>query len=123
MGPGTWMVRVQSKCGSNIYTTGTTNYTIGSCRMAGETEEMVSNMILFPNPTSDRSLLNFSSATEGDYVLTLTDLSGRVLNTVTGVAVAGENTAEINVNGFAKGVYFVGLTLNGETRQVKLTVQ
>jgi len=123
MGPGSWMVRVQSKCGSNIYTTGTTNYTIGSCRMSGETEEMVSNMILFPNPTSDRSLLNFSSTTEGDYVLTLTDLSGRVLNTVTGVAVAGENTAEINVNGFAKGVYFVGLTLNGETRQIKLTVQ
>jgi hypothetical protein len=123
MGPGTWMVRVQSKCGSNIYTTGTTNYTIGSCRTAGEVEELVSNLILFPNPTSDRSLLNFSSATEGDYVLTLTDLSGRVLNTVTGVAVAGENTAEINVNGFAKGVYFVGLTLNGETRQVKLTVQ
>jgi len=46
-----------------------------------------------------------------------------VLNTIQGSAVVGENTAEILVDGYAKGVYFVGLTLNGETRQIKLTVQ
>jgi hypothetical protein len=67
--------------------------------------------------------LNFTSAIEGAYVLTLTDLSGRVLKSIEGSAVLGENTAEISAEGFAKGVYFVGLTLNGETRQIKLIVQ
>jgi len=78
---------------------------------------------LFPNPTSDRSLLNFTSEVDGDYSLIITDLSGRILRTSNGTAVTGENTTEILVDGYAKGVYFVGLTLNGETRQIKLTVQ
>jgi hypothetical protein len=117
------MVRVQSKCGTTIYTTGTTNYSIGSCRMAGVSDEMVSDLVLFPNPTTERSLLNFTSIAEGDYAITVKDISGRTLRTITGSAVTGENTAEINVNGLSIGMYLVGLTLNGETRQVKLTVE
>jgi hypothetical protein len=123
MGPGSWMVRVQSKCGTTIYSTGTTNYTIGSCRTAGVSEELVSNLVLFPNPATERSLLNFTSFEEGDYTITVKDISGRTLRTITGSAVTGENTAEINVNGLSIGLYLVGLTLNGETRQVKLTVE
>jgi len=123
MGPGSWMVRVQSKCGTTIYSTGTTNYTISSCRTSGVSEELVSNLVLFPNPATERSLLNFTSIAEGDYAITVKDISGRTLRTISGTAVAGENTAEINVNGLSIGLYLVGLTLNGETRQVKLTVE
>jgi hypothetical protein len=117
------MVRVQSKCGTTIYSTGTTNYTISSCRTSGVSEELVSNLVLFPNPATERSLLNFTSIAEGDYAITVKDISGRTLRTISGTAVAGENTAEINVNGLSIGLYLVGLTLNGETRQVKLTVE
>jgi hypothetical protein len=123
MGPGSWMVRVQSKCGTTIYSTGTTNYTISSCRTAGVSENTVSGMVLFPNPTADRSLLNFSSRTEGSYILTVSDVTGRVLSTATGNASAGENTAEILMHGNAAGIYIVSLTLNGETSQTKLTVK
>lgn len=124
LGVGTWEYRVQSWCGGILMGV-TPSYftTIGSCRQAGISQEVVSNMVLFPNPTSSRSLLNFSSEIDGDYTIAVSDISGRVLNTIQGSAVVGENTAEILVDGYAKGVYFVGLTLNGETRQIKLTVQ
>ena len=124
LGVGTWEYRVQSWCGGILMGV-TPSYftTIGSCRSAGVSHEVVSNMVLFPNPTSSRSLLNFSSEIDGDYTIAVSDISGRVLNTIQGSAVVGENTAEILVDGYAKGVYFVGLTLNGETRQIKLTVQ
>jgi len=124
LGVGTWEYRVQSWCGGILMGV-TPSYftTIGSCRSAGVSQEVVSNMVLFPNPTTSRSLLNFSSEIIGDYTIAVSDISGRVLNTINGSAVVGENTAEILVDGYAKGVYFVGLTLNGETRQIKLTVQ
>ena len=123
MGPGSWMVRVQSKCGTTIYTTGTTNYSIGSCRMAGVSDELVSNLVLFPNPTTERSVLNFTSMDEGNYVVNISDISGRVLRTMNGNAVAGENTAILSVADLSKGIYFVSLELAGETKQIKLIVQ
>jgi len=124
LGVGTWEYRVQSWCGGILMGV-TPSYfaVIGACRSAGISQEVVSNMVLFPNPTTSRSLLNFSSEIDGDYTIAVSDISGRVLNTIQGSAVVGENTAEILVDGYAKGVYFVGLTLNGETRQIKLTVQ
>jgi hypothetical protein len=123
MGPGSWMVRVQSKCGTTIYTTVTTNYTIGSCRMAGVSDELVSDLVLFPNPTTERSVLNFTSMDEGNYVVNISDISGRVLRTMNGNAVAGENTAILSVADLSKGIYFVSLELAGETKQIKLIVQ
>jgi len=123
LAPGSWDFRIQNWCGNAVAgLTNPYNFNIASCRIAG-IQENVSNLVLFPNPTSDKSLLNFTSEVDGDYSLIITDLSGRILRTSNGTAVTGENTTEILVDGYAKGVYFVGLTLNGETRQIKLTVQ
>ena len=123
LAPGSWDFRVQNWCGNAVAgLTNPYNFNIASCRMAG-IQEPATNLVLFPNPTSSKSLLNFNSAIEGAYVLTFTDLSGRVLKSIEGSAILGENTAEISAEGFSKGVYFVGLTLNGETRQIKLIVQ
>jgi len=122
LGPGAWMIRVQSKCGNTIYSTATTNYSIGSCRFAGESQT-TSGMVLFPNPTSDRSILNFSATQQGAYSIVVSDLSGRVAQTLTGTALEGENSAVISMAGFAPGMYLVALNLNGSVQQVKLTVQ
>jgi hypothetical protein len=97
--------------------------TIGSCRTAGVSEELVSDLVLFPNPTNERSVLNFSSTEEGNYILNISDISGRILRTMNGNAVAGENTAILSVADMSKGIYFVSLELAGETKQIKLIVQ
>jgi hypothetical protein len=124
LAPGSWDFRIQSWCNNAVgNTTAPVNFSIVSCRMAGVSENTVSGMVLFPNPTADRSLLNFSSRTEGAYILTVSDVTGRVLSTATGNASAGDNTAEILMHGNAAGIYIVSLTLNGETSQTKLTVQ
>lgn len=124
LAPGSWDFRVQTWCGNAV--AGLTlplNFSISSCRMSGVTENTISEMVLFPNPTADRSLLNFSSKTEGAYILTIADVTGRVISTAEGTASEGENTAEILMNGNAKGIYFVSLTLNGTTSQTKLIVE
>jgi len=125
LSPGTWYYRVQTYC-NGVWSASNAPDTvvINSCRLANLNEsDYMGHIQLFPNPTEQRSLLNFSSALEGEYSITLTDVSGRVLQSQSGYAVTGENTAEILVDGYTKGLYFVGLTLNGETRQLKLTVQ
>lgn len=124
LAPGSWDFRIQSWCNNAVgNTTAPVNFNITSCRMAGVNENTISEMVLFPNPTADRSLLNFSSKTEGAYILTIADVTGRVISTAEGTASEGENTAEILMNGNAAGIYFVSLTLNGTTSQTKLIVE
>jgi len=124
LGIGNWEYKIQSWCGNALMGT-TPSYfiSIPTCRLAGVAEEVVSRLELFPNPATNRSLLNFSSEIDGAYILTISDLSGRVMKRIQGNAVAGENTIEILVDEYAKGIYFVGLTLNEESRQIKLIVQ
>lgn len=124
LGAGTWTYRIQTWCGGVLVaSTANLTTTIGSCRMAGGSEEPFSDLVLFPNPTNDRSVLNFSSNEEGNYILNISDISGRVLRTMNGNAVAGENTAILSVADMSKGIYFVSLELAGETKQIKLIVQ
>lgn len=123
LAPGSWQIRIQSWCGGSLAATTTTfNWAFPSCRLAGETAKS-SGITLFPNPTSDRSILNFNAAQEGTYSIVVSDLSGRVAQTLTGTAVAGENSAVISMAGLAPGMYLVALNLNGSVQQVKLTVQ
>jgi len=120
---GTWNVRVQSKCGSTIYTTAATTYSVSSCRMAAETQEIESYVTLFPNPASKYTILNFSTQNEGDYSILLRDIAGRVVKTVSGRAGVGENTAVINVEELSSGIYFILFTFEGGTIPLKLTVE
>jgi hypothetical protein len=124
LGAGSWTYRVQTWCsGFLVASTANMMTTIGSCRTAGVSEELVSDLVLFPNPTNERSVLNFTSTEEGNYILNISDISGRVLRTMNGNAVAGENTAILSVADMSKGIYFVSLELAGETKQIKLIVQ
>jgi len=124
LGAGSWTYRVQTWCsGFLVASTANMMTTIGSCRTAGVSEELVSDLVLFPNPTNERSVLNFSSTEEGNYILNISDISGRILRTMNGNAVAGENTAILSVADMSKGIYFVSLELAGETKQIKLIVQ
>jgi protocatechuate 3,4-dioxygenase beta subunit len=62
---------------------------------------------IYPNPTSERSTITFSSATAEDYTLSVTDISGRVLFEENRTSVIGLNQAELNLGGFSQGIYLV----------------
>jgi hypothetical protein len=117
------MIRVQTKCGTNIYSTTTLNYTVGSCRLAGVASALETEMSIAPNPTHSGTVLSFNTNHESDFILTVTDLSGRVIWNQMGYSTTGMNQVAIPTEGLSKGVYFAGITIQGETNRVKFIVQ
>jgi len=61
---------------------------------------------LYPNPASTTSTLVVKGLV-GEAKVIITDVQGRTINTFTMKSINGEATKSINVNEFAKGVYYV----------------
>jgi hypothetical protein len=88
-----------------------------SSRSGYKSEEMV----MYPNPATDRAQVFFTAAQGGKYAYEVTDVTGKVIvkNQVT--AVAGNNNLTIDVSRFLPGVYMVMLhTGDKQLRTFKL---
>jgi len=120
--PGVWDFRIQNWC--NNAAAGLTNsysYTISSCRQGGIKPDENSTFVLFPNPTTDFSILNFSSEVENDFSVQITDLSGKTIQEISGIANSGINSIRILTNQLPRGLYFLTLSLNNQvSKQIKL---
>lgn len=66
----------------------------------------------FPNPASSVLNINFNTVTSGDYRLTLTDLSGRIVRADELDVQGGVNNIQWNMEGYQSGVYL--LVLQGQ---------
>lgn len=68
---------------------------------------------LFPNPTD--GMFTLSAVTEGDFEATIVvqDLSGKVLTTTDGELVSGRMEKQMNLSGYAPGVYLVTVNVDG----------
>lgn len=73
----------------------------------GTTSNGISNgTAIFPNPATDLATVSFSTETEGDVAITLTDLSGKEVTVLAATFMrAGKQQVEINLSGFAPGAY------------------
>ena len=105
--PGSWsgsLDLVGTYLGVNIY-----GSPAGPCVLVGLNEVKANDFALsaFPNPSADQVNVVFNSSVRGNYTVKLTDLAGRVLNVVTGNAIFGENTINMNASAFAAGVYMI----------------
>ncbi len=115
---------------NNTYFSGTSVLNVAAAIMAPVTEYRSAvntaadaKLAIFPNPSSDRSILSFNSEFGGDYTISVLDLSGRVMIQETRGGVAGLNNAEIDISGLSKGVYMVNLLNEGKSISKKLVVQ
>ncbi|SEL96261.1 Por secretion system C-terminal sorting domain-containing protein [Aquimarina amphilecti] len=72
---------------------------------------------LFPNPSSDIFNIQWRNANNVSY--TVTDLAGKLIASRKDVN-SSENTAQINLSNFAKGMYFLNVNLNGVEETMKL---
>ena len=78
----------------------------------GINELAIEGLNIYPNPASD--VLNVSfEAVNGDYVVTMLDLQGRVVATQNHTSLNGAQTLSIPVSEFAKGSYIVTISTNG----------
>ncbi|WP_146905887.1 T9SS type A sorting domain-containing protein, partial [Adhaeribacter aerolatus] len=78
----------------------------------------------YPNPVVERATVNFSLATPGPYTLDLYDLRGSKVKTLaSGTAKANQNlTVDVNVAGYAQGVYLLKLVTDQGSSSKRLLV-
>jgi hypothetical protein len=79
------------------------------CMVIGEEEvalPVVPQVKVTPNPFSAETELSFSNPNSSNYILTIQDLSGRVVKTVTNIR---KDKIRLNWDGIDKGIYFFRL--------------
>jgi hypothetical protein len=92
------------------------------CRQAQVAGTMSAS--LYPNPTMGYTTLKFETATAGDYLVSVIDVTGRTLYSETIQATEGVNMHELDLNKYAKGMYMVRMERAGEASQLlKVTVE
>ena len=78
-------------------------------------------LLVVPNPVKETAAVQFTTTTQTEYTLQLTDASGRVLQTQKGKSAAGLNRVYINVYSLVPGQYFLTMTgNNGEKQTTRL---
>ena len=82
----------------------TVYYNAGSNAIAAKLNNN-SSIFIYPNPAKTNATLSFS--TDGKYAITITNVSGKILQTKIGVALKGENTIQLDVSKYANGIYSI----------------
>ena len=72
------------------------------------------NALIYPNPTDGTFVVEFDS--EGDYVITLTDMAGKVLLRKT----ASDNIVQMDISGYPAGVYLLVIENGAEKSVTKI---
>lgn len=89
---------------------------------SGVNEMNLGEISVYPNPATDVVNVSFEG-TGADYVVSMLDLQGRVLNTQTLTGLNGLQSIEIPVSDLAKGSYIVSISANGVTSTKNVVVK
>jgi Secretion system C-terminal sorting domain len=84
----------------------------------------VSNRLaVYPNPARGNATVAFRMNFAGQYLLSVTDVYGRTVRQTTGIAISGDNTTTLGLNGLARGVYSVTVYSNEGVYNTQLVVE
>jgi hypothetical protein len=83
--------------------------------------EAANALSVYPNPYSSAYGVSFNAAKDGVATIEMLDLQGKVVATIDAAITSGNNLVPITeANNLNTGIYFVRLTVNGETQITKL---
>jgi hypothetical protein len=82
---------------------------LGNGTAIANVEKDIEQVAVYPNPTAGRSYLNFKLKEAAKTVLTVSDITGRNLLTLTEQMQPGSNTLAIETGNFAAGTYLIHL--------------
>ena len=83
--------------------------------------EAANALSVYPNPYSSAYGVSFNAAKDGVATIEMLDIQGKVVATLDAIITTGNNLVPITeANNLNKGIYFVRLTVNGETQVTKL---
>jgi hypothetical protein len=78
---------------------------------------------VYPNPANANTTVSFELSNEAAVVVTVTDLTGKVVATQNLGTVAGANSVTVDTQSLSNGVYMVNLSVNGSISTQKLVVR
>jgi hypothetical protein len=88
-----------------------------------EMNSISSDVILYPNPTSDEAIISFPSEKNEKLKITILDVQGKKLSeSVVKDIMKGENLVTLNTSEIKNGIYFVQLTAGDTTQVIKMAV-
>jgi hypothetical protein len=119
-GNATVSLTASNACGASTRTYSATT----SCREAGEVMSTTGMEIaVYPNPASELVTISYTTEAEGNTVIELKDLSGRVIITGAYATQEGSNTHQIDVSKLSKGVYMLEVNTEQGKSQTRVVVQ
>jgi hypothetical protein len=108
-------------CG-NSTTRSLTGIKVNSCARSFENEGAFT-LTAFPNPASDRVTIVFNAPKDGDYRLSIVDLSGRLMFAQEIDILSGVSQMDFDLSGYAAGMYLVSLENGQEIQNIRLVVE
>jgi hypothetical protein len=97
------------KAGTGPYTHSLSNLDDNNIRFPASVTEVSDMFRIYPNPASELLTLELGSSGSGEYMLTITDLSGKILRNE---KIFLEGTQTLDISGLGSGYY--QLLLSGE---------
>ncbi|MES2559087.1 MAG: T9SS type A sorting domain-containing protein [Bacteroidota bacterium] len=97
------------------------NSTYSQTVMVSINAEETNGLSVYPNPFLTDYSVSFTATNNGETTVQLFDLQGKMVSSQVKDVIEGFNTIPVtNVDQLHSGVYFMKVTLNGETRVMKL---
>ena len=121
-GTGSGFVRVAAynTCGSSVLRSQTFTST---CREEDEPSASELQITVYPNPAHDKVTASIYVKEQTQFNITLRDISGRVIISEDRESSEGLNAYDINLKGFAKGIYVLEIQSANESRKTKIVVE
>jgi hypothetical protein len=112
-------------CGSSATTSKVVAVNMGCRESEAEINPVITarSLSIYPNPSSGRAILSFTSAENAKCILKVTDLTGRELISETLNVIEGHNEKTIDLENSSKGIYLVTIVSdNGKTETLRLII-
>ncbi|MFZ7144954.1 MAG: T9SS type A sorting domain-containing protein, partial [Bacteroidota bacterium] len=121
------IVRVNAinSCGASQPGTVIVNVNLFCRTAADETVNMLSGELsAYPNPTSGKVKVEFTSDIKANVVMAVTDLTGKIVIEEMITAIQGMNSKELDMENLAKGIYMLNLRTDESISQsIRLVVE
>jgi len=86
-------------------------------------ESFVTDMVVYPNPSSENVNFKFNIKTAQQVSIEITDINGKLIRSTNFGKIQGETTQSMNISGIAKGTYFVKINGESATETRKLVIE
>lgn len=83
----------------------------------------VSNMVVFPNPSTETINVNLNLKSSQKVSIELTDITGKLILTKDAGTLTGESKQTLNVTGISKGTYLVRVVAEAGTEVRKIIIE